>query len=164
MTRSEFRMLDPASVARLLAAYGLDLVTVSPGGGIPASYWGEPEAGLAGRCVFVRDDTPSHSLLHETAHYVCMTNERRKTLWRDAGGDDEEENATCYLQVLLGDLLPAVGRRRMLQDMDEWGYTFRQGDAAAWFSGDGRDARDWLLANELIDAAERPTWRLRVSP
>jgi hypothetical protein len=46
--------------------------------------------------------------------------------------------------------------------MDAWGYSFREGSAQAWFTGDGRAARDWLLAHALIDAQVRPTWRLRV--
>ena len=80
-----------------------------------------------------------------------------------SGGDVEEENATCYLQVLLCEYLPAVGRRRVLRDMDVWGYTFREGSAAAWFEGDGCSARAWLFERKLIDEAGRPTWRLRVS-
>jgi len=166
MSCSEFQALDSASVDALLAAYGLELIRVSAGTHIPASYWGAPEAGLAGRCLFVREDTPSHSLLHEMAHYVCMTGERRENLWRDAGGDFEEENAVCFLQVLLADFLPGLGRRRVLADMDGWGYTFREGSAAEWFAGDGRAARNWLLAKEIIDEGQRPTWRLRrsVSP
>lgn len=163
MSCSEFQTLDFSSVDELLTAYGLELINVSPGARIPASYWGEPEAGLAGRCLFVREDTPSHSLLHEMAHFVCMTRGRRETLWRDAGGDVEEENAVCFLQVLLADCLPGLGRCRVLEDMDEWGYTFREGSAAAWFAGDGRSARDWLLANNIIDAAGRPTWQVRVA-
>lgn len=161
MRCSEFHTLDSSSVENLLAAYGLELIRVSPGYRIPASFWGEPEAGLAASCLFVRHDTPSHSLLHEAAHYVCMTSERRKNLWRDAGGEVEEENGTCYLQVLLADCLPELGSDRVLRDMDEWGYTFREGSAAQWFSGDGRSARDWLMVRGLIDANGKPAWRLR---
>ena len=91
MSRSEFQALDSSSVHALAPAYGLELITVSAGAKIPASYWGEPEAGLAGRSLFVREDTPSHSFLHEMAHYVCMSRDRRVNLWRDAGGDVEEE-------------------------------------------------------------------------
>jgi hypothetical protein len=49
------------------------------------------EAGLAGRTLYARLDTPLHSVLHEFSHYVCMTPERRTGLDRDAGGDDAEE-------------------------------------------------------------------------
>ena len=164
MSCSEFSALSAASVRALLAAYGLELITLRAAGRIPASYWGAPEAGLAGRCVFVRPDTPSHSLLHETAHYVCMSTERRAHLWRDAGGDVEEEHAVCFLQVLLADYLPGLGRGRILADMDAWGYTFRQGSAAAWFVGDGRSAGAWLRTHGLIDGRARPTWRLRCGP
>jgi len=157
----ELRHLDAAAVERLLAAYGMELIRLRAGADIPASYWGAPEAGLAGRCLFVRSDTPAHSLLHEMSHYVCMSAARRASVWRDAGGDDEEECAVCYLQVLLADELPGVGRRRLLEDLDAWGYSFREGSAAAWFEGDGMAARDWLAERCLIDANGRPSWRLR---
>ena len=49
----------------------------------------------------------------------------------------------------------------MLRDMDAWGYTFRLGSAEAWFERDAADARQWLLAHGLIDAAGRPTFALR---
>ncbi|NIS90685.1 MAG: hypothetical protein GTN98_11520, partial [Woeseiaceae bacterium] len=49
----------------------------------------------------MRSDTPVHSLLHETCHIICMSRERRAELETDAGGDDLEEAAVCYLQVLL---------------------------------------------------------------
>jgi hypothetical protein len=91
-----------------------------------------------------------------------MTPERRTALWRDAGGDDEEECAVCYLQVLLSDHLPQLGHQRLLADLDTWGYSFREGSAAAWFAGDGVSARDWLADNGLIDAREQPTLRLRM--
>jgi hypothetical protein len=41
--------------------------------------------------------------------------------------------------------------------MDEWGYTFRLGSAAAWFENDAQDARLWLEQQGLIDAAGMPT-------
>ena len=62
---------------------------------------------MRGNTLYVRADTPVHSLLHELSHYVCMTPERRAGLDRDAGGDDAEECAVCYLQILLADELPA---------------------------------------------------------
>ena len=65
-----------------------------------------------------------------------MTPERRAGLDRDAGGDDPEESAVCYLQILLADALAGVGRERLMQDMDEWGYSFRLGSTRAWFEGD----------------------------
>ena len=145
----------------MLARYELVLETVAPGADIPGSYWGDSEAGLIGNCVFVRSDTPVHSALHETCHAICMTGERRARLDRDAGGDDLEEAAVCYLQVLLADELEGVGRARLMRDMDAWGYSFRLGDTATWFSSDAEDARTWLLDAGLIDAADRPTFRLR---
>jgi hypothetical protein len=86
-----------------------------------------------------------------------MTPERRAGLDRDAGGDDAEESAVCYLQIALADSLPGVGRERMCRDMDEWGYSFRLGSTAAWFARDAEDARQWLLDRGLIDASGSPT-------
>tara|TARA_Y100000590_G_scaffold464940_1_gene635719 strand:+ start:333 stop:797 length:465 start_codon:yes stop_codon:yes gene_type:complete len=154
-------MLNLPSLNVILSAYGLELIQVEEEASIPASYWGEPEAGLAGRCIFARPDTPTHSLLHEVAHYVCMSKARRSTLWRNAGGDTEEEDAVCFLQVLLSDYLPGCGRIKLLKDMDDWGYTFREGSANAWFYGDGGSARRWLLAKGIVDYQDSPTWRLR---
>ena len=72
----------------LLARYGLSLILQPYGEEITGSHWGESEAGIVGHNVFVRNDTPIHSLLHETAHIVCMSGERRRALSQDAGGND----------------------------------------------------------------------------
>jgi hypothetical protein len=148
-------------VAVLLDRYGLELRLVPVGEPLPGSYWGDSEAGLRGRQLFARRDTPLHSILHETCHYVCVTPERRVGIDTDAGGDYDEENGVCYLQILLADFIPRFGRERMLDDMDAWGYTFRLGSARAWFSSDAADAHDWLVARGLITRDLKPTWRLR---
>ena len=153
--------LDSGQLARLLSAYGLELVRHSEGCPIEGSYWGAPEAGIVGKCVHVRGDTPVHSALHEAAHIVCMTPARRRRLHTDAGGDDLEESAVCYLQVVLAGELPAVGMRRLQQDMDTWGYSFRLGGTRAWFERDAADARDWLFEKGLLDALGMPVFRLR---
>ena len=154
------RAADP-SILRLAARYGVTLIQLSPGEQLPGSYWGEAEAGLRGDTLYVRADTPVHSLLHELCHYACMTPDRRARLDRDAGGDDAEECGVCYLQILLADEIPTVGRERMLRDMDAWGYTFRLGSARAWFTEDAGDARVWLRRHGVVDAEDRPTFRLR---
>ena len=151
------------SIVALLRKYGLSFDAIPDGGKIPGSFWGEPEAGIVGDCVFVRGDTPIHSLLHETCHVVCMTPERRSGLKCDAGGDDLEECAVCYLQVLLADELAGVGRDLLMQDMDDWGYSFRLGSARRWFEEDAAEAREVLLAQGLIGADEIPTFQLRQS-
>jgi hypothetical protein len=148
---------DRVAVELLLERYGMQLALVAPGEGIPGSYWGHSEAGLKGEHLYARLDTPVHSVLHEASHYICMTAERRAGLDRDAGGTDLEESAVCYLQVLLADELPGVGRARLLCDMDAWGYSFRLGNTRAWFEGDATDARDWLCQHGVIDAAGRVT-------
>lgn len=148
-------------LGQLLAQYGLAAQRLDSDAPVPGSYWGAPEAGLVGSRIFYRDDTPVHSVLHEASHYVCMTANRRQCLDTDAGGDDAEECAVCYLEVLLADRLPPFTSARCLADMDAWGYSFREGSAAAWFSGDGREARAWLAAHDVIGADDAPTGRLR---
>jgi hypothetical protein len=85
-----------------------------------------------------------------------MDDGRLASLNRDAGSDDLEECAVFYLQVLLADALPGVGRQRIMQDMDQWGYSFRLGNTAAWFEQDSLDARNWLESNALIGANGLP--------
>jgi hypothetical protein len=157
------RSVDRVAVALLLTRFGLELTLVARGEEIPGSYWGDSEAGLKGERLHARLDTPLHSILHEACHYICMSPERRAGLDTDAGGDDLEESAVCYLQVLLAAELPAVGRARMLADMDSWGYSFRLGSTRAWFQSDAADARAWLERHGVIDAGGRVTGGLRAA-
>jgi len=145
----------------MLDRYGLTLVRVAANQPIPGSFWGEPEAGLGAGRLYARADTPVHSVLHEACHWICMSPDRREGLDTDAGGDTGEENGVCYLQILLADFVPGMGRMRMLADMDTWGYSFRLGSAKSWFDGDAEDARDWLIAHGLIDSTGAPNWRCR---
>lgn len=151
---------DP--VVALLAGYGLELVDIAPNAPIPGSYWGDEEAGLIGRRLYVRPDTPLHSILHEACHYICMDEERRAALHTDAGGDYDEENAVCYLQIVLADRVPGFGAGRCMRDMDAWGYSFRLGSAKAWFERDAEDAVEALRARGIVvgsgsaTAADRP--------
>jgi hypothetical protein len=139
----------------------LEPVRVSAGEPIPGSYWGEPEAGLLGARIFLRDDTPVHSALHEAGHFVCMDAGRRLALDADAGGEVAEEDAVCYLQVLMADQLGGISRDQLFADMDAWGYSFRLGNAQGWFERDAEEARDWLRRYGLIDRFGALTWRLR---
>ena len=75
-----FADLDRPEVVELLAGYGARLVERAPHETILGSYWGEREAGLIDDAVYVRADTPAHSLLHELSHYICMDDERRAAL------------------------------------------------------------------------------------
>ncbi|HEY1077118.1 MAG TPA: hypothetical protein VGE51_10560 [Fontimonas sp.] len=145
----------------LLQVYGLQVETVAAGAPIPGSYWGDSEAGLIGRVLYVRGDTPVHSALHEACHYICMEPSRREQVHTNAGGDDLEETGVCYLQALLADELPGYGRAQLFADMDAWGYNFVLGSAQAWFERDADDARDWLLAQGIIDSDHRPRGTLR---
>jgi len=149
------------SLSGLLSNYGLRMTMVAADTEIPGSFWGDEEAGLIGNELLVRADTPLHSILHEACHYVCMDQNRRDGLDTDAGGDYEEENAVCYLQILLADHVENIGRQRILVDMDRWGYTFRLGSAQAWFEGDAEDALAWLLQRGLINHQQQPCWTLR---
>lgn len=151
-TPSVLRMRDVAfaEAAGLLARHGLDLRRVDDGAAIPGSYWGEPEAGVIGSAVYVRDDTPVHSLLHEACHLIVLPAERRAAVHTDATDSDAEEDAACYLQIVLADALPGVGRARLMADMDAWGYSFRLGSSRAWFERDADEVRDWLRRRGLL--------------
>jgi hypothetical protein len=153
--------VERAALVALLQRFGMRLEHLAPGQTVQGSYWGESEAGLVGNTLYMRDDTPIHSVLHEACHFICMDTDRRMQLSRDAGGDYAEENAVCYLQILLSEYIPGMNRERMQLDMDAWGYTFRLGSARAWFENDADDARAWLLREGLIDADAAVTWRVR---
>jgi hypothetical protein len=133
-----------AAAGKLLARFGLRFEAVADGAAIPGSYWGECEAGLIGETVYARADTPVHSLLHEAAHLLVMPAGRRASVHTDASDSQHEEDAACYLQILLADELPGIGRERLMADMDAWGYTFRLGSTRAWFAADADDARAFL--------------------
>ena len=139
-----------SDVIALLDRHGLAFNLVADGRPIPGSFWGEPEAGVIGATVHARRDTPVHSLLHEACHLIVAPPERRARIHTDASDSQAEEDACCYLQILLGDSLPGVGRKQVIADMDAWGYTFRLGSTAAWFEGDAEDACAWLADNRLL--------------
>ncbi len=145
--------IDVEFVDLLLRGHGIELARVRCGEPIPGSFWGEPEAGVIGHRVFARDDTPLHSLLHEACHLIVADPDRRHAIHTDASTSQSEEDATCYLQIVLGDAIPEVGRGRIQSDMDAWGYTFRLGSARAWFEHDADDARAWLAERRLLSGA-----------
>ncbi len=145
----------------LLERFGLRLVQGADDAPIEGSYWGEPEAGIIGDTVYVRSDTPIHSLLHETCHVICMSGARRSALERDAGGDDLEEAAVCYLQLVLADSIDGIGRMQLMQEMDAYCYSFRLGSTRAWFENDAGDARKFLLDHGLLTSGGAPTFALR---
>jgi hypothetical protein len=109
------------AVGRLLNRHGIAVGWVAPDSPITGSFWGEPEAGIVEQRIFVP--------------------QRRESLDGNAGADDLEESAVCYLQIVLADYLPGVGRQRLMQDMDTWGYSFRHGATERWFEKDADDAR-----------------------
>lgn len=156
-----FAEIKPHLISSLMGKFNLMLNIVDHNDSIPGSFWGESEAGLIDNILYVRPDTPVHSLLHEGCHYICMDESRRSGLDTDAGGDYDEENAVCYLQIILADHIDAIGKQRMFKDMDSWGYTFRLGSAEQWFNQDAEDAKQWLLNNSLLDQAFNPTYKLR---
>jgi hypothetical protein len=153
--------IDNPELTGLLSRFDLELVRCTDDAAIPGSYWGDDEAGLKANRLYARADTPLHSILHEACHYICLSPARRIELDTDAGSDDAEENAVCYLQVLLAEYLEALGRERIFADMDAWGYSFRLGSSRAWFEGDADDARMWLLGYGLIDQQGQPVWKIR---
>ena len=149
------------SLAALMSRFGLQIYAVESGEDIPGSHFGDREAGLIGNILYLRADTPIHSALHEACHYISMDNQRREHLHTDAGGDYDEENAVCYLQILLAEWISGNSSRQLMREMNEWGYTFRLGSAQAWFKEDAEDARQWLLDSQLITPDNKPTWKIR---
>jgi hypothetical protein len=145
----------------LLSKYGLTLQTVKNDTSIPGSFWGDEEAGLIHDQLYARPDTPIHSILHESCHYICMDKARRSKLHTNAGGTTNEENAVCYLQILLADHLSFIDRTKMTKDMDSWGYSFRLGSTKAWFESDAEDAQEWLISHCLINENNGVTFNLR---
>lgn len=136
--------LGDAPLRALLEPLGLRIAMVDDGAPIPGSYWGESEAGLIGGTLYLRADTPVHSALHEACHWLCADEARRAALHTNAGGEDVEEHAVCYLQCLLAERLSGYSRAECFVDMDAWGYHFVLGSAAAWFARDAEDAIAWL--------------------
>lgn len=137
-------------LSALLAGHDLRLHLIEADLPIPGSFWGDPEAGVIGSTVYARGDTPVHSLLHEACHLIVLPPERRALVHTDATDSDIEEDATCYLQILLAGELPGVGSERLMADMDAWGYSFRLGSTRAWFEHDAEDARGWLMERNLL--------------
>jgi hypothetical protein len=93
-----------------------------------------------------------------------MDPSRRRSLDTDAGGSAIEECGVCYLSIVLAAEIPGYGPRRMLEDMDAWGYSFRLGSAARWFEEDAGDAKEWLQHHGLLDADGRACGYLRGAP
>lgn len=153
--------LNQKDIQKLLSKYNLEMEMINDLEEIPGSFWGESEAGLIKNTLYVRRDTPIHSLLHESCHYICMDQTRRNTLNTNAGGNYAEENAVCYLQILLAEYVQGFGTTKAMQDMNQWGYTFRLGSAEAWFTQDADDAKQWLIEHNLITSDNIPTFQLR---
>lgn len=153
--------LPANSLQSLLSPYSLLVEFVPSNDKIPGSFWGDSEAGLINNILYVRLDTPVHSALHEACHYICLDSERRSSLNTDAGGDYDEENAVCYLQILLAAKLSGCSADILMENMDSWGYTFRLGSASTWFEKDAEDARRWLLNERLINQENAVTGQLR---
>lgn len=155
------REIKLSELASLLGKFSINLHLVEDSNTIPGSWFGDPEAGIINNNLYIRNDTPVHSALHESCHYICMSPDRRENLHTNAGGDYDEENAVCYLSILLSEYINSFGRERMLNDMDEWGYTFRLGSSKAWFENDAQDAKTWLIHYEIINHKNMPNWIIR---
>lgn len=145
----------------LLHRYQLRLVQVAANADIPHSFWGAPEAGRLRSTLYARADTPIHSILHEACHYICMPSRQRGQPHIDAKGSTAEENASCYLQIILADYIPNLNRHILMYDMDCWGYSFRLGSAARWFFADSEQTHRWLIDRNILTHDGTPSWKLR---
>ena len=96
--------------------------------------------------VVLTPATRAASLMHPVRPSVARNTRVRAAVHTDAADTQRDEDAVCYLQLLLADDLPGFGRERAFADMDAWGYTFRLGSARAWFEGDAEDAAAHLAA------------------
>jgi hypothetical protein len=143
--------IDLAEAIALLGRYDLRFELIDDGAPIPGSFWGDREAGVIGSIVYARHDTPVHSLLHEACHLIVIPPELRARVHTDASTSQFEEDATCYLQLLLADELHGFGMARAFIDMDAWGYSFRLGSAKAWFLHDAEDAAGFLQQLPHLD-------------
>jgi hypothetical protein len=148
------------SIIDLLSRYTLKITEVTSDA-IPGSFWGDSEAGIIANEIFVRQDTPVHSLMHEACHFICMDQTRRSKLDTNAEGDYDEENAVCYLQIYLSDFISDYSSLKMMNDMDIWGYTFRLGSARKWYENDADDALAWLKKERIFNQKSHTTWALR---
>ena len=153
--------IDASGIKSLLQQYGLTFSLLPIDTDIPGSFWGDEEAGLIQNTLHARLDTPIHSILHESCHYICMTRERRESLHTNAGGTQDEENAVCYLQLLLCNEINTISAERMMEDMDSWGYNFMLGSCQAWFEQDAEESKQWLLNHQLISQDNKATYSLR---
>lgn len=156
--------VDQLAVINLLARFGLRLSFVEAGVTIPGSYWGADEAGLIAGALYARLDTPIHSILHEAAHWITCSEQRRASLHTDAADNQEEENASCYLQILLAAHIPKFGLVRAWRDMDLWGYSFRLGSARAWFEQDAAGEQQWLLERGILMSNGLLSFTVRKEP
>jgi hypothetical protein len=145
-----YAALNPMRLRNLINSYGLELLEVGENEPLPGCFWGAPEAGIIGTRVYVRADTPVHSLLHEACHLIVIPAPRRHRVHTDASDCQQEEDATCYLQLVLSKRIDGFGLERACADMDAWGYTFRLGSARAWFDRDAEDARAFLSERGLL--------------
>ena len=150
-----------SALTTLLSQYQMQLIQVADDTDIPHSFWGAPEAGRLGATLYVRADTPLHSLLHEACHYICMPAQQRDRAEVDAKGSVLEENASCYLQIILADYIPGLNRNILMYDMNCWGYSFRLGSTARWFFADCEETRQWLITQSILTQDNTPSWQLR---
>lgn len=153
--------LPANALENLLSPFQIQIKIIPLNKSIPGSYWGESEAGLIKNKLYIRSDTPVHSALHEACHFICMDSLRRNQLNTDAAGDYDEENAVCYLQILLAAKLRGCSAAILMENMDSWGYTFRLGSTLSWYLHDAIEARQWLINEHIIQENNEPTWLLR---
>lgn len=86
-----FSDVDSHELTELIACYQIELCLTPKDLPAPGSFCGGEEAGLVGKPLYLRTDTPIHSVLHQVCHYICMDSKRRLSLNADAGSDDDAQ-------------------------------------------------------------------------
>ena len=66
-----------------------------------------------------------------------------------------------WILILLAESLVGLNHITLMQDMDDWGYSFRLGSTNEWFRNDASDSRKWLQKENILDERGNITWVLR---
>jgi len=140
-----------------LDRYGLSLHLVAPDEVIPARI-GASARRADGIQIFARLDTAgAFGAARGRPFYLHDAGTARRLGYRCRRRSCGRE-CVCYLQIILAQSLPNVGRERMCRDMDEWAIRSGWEAPRSGSIQDAEDARDWLMRHGVLDSQSRPTY------